>query len=378
MDNLVYWVWLSNLSGIFSNKITSLLERFNSVEEIYKSDMNGYFSVPGLSRGDALVLNNKDLTRAKEIVEATFRMGAKILTYEDINYPDCLRTIDNPPYVLYVKGEVVNWDRLLMISVVGTRECSEYGAKAAHHLSYALARNGVTIVSGMARGIDSVASRAALKAGGKTVVVLGCGLDIVYPPENKKLMGEIEKNGTIITEYPPGSRPLSHHFPERNRIINGLAKGVLIVEAPYKSGALITANYALENGRDLFAVPGSIFKDNSYGTNLLIKQGAKLVTSAMDILEEYPTEVSKLNPLKIDNTEDEKNIKQITIDDEKYAACGDDEKKIISLLIEGNMHIEDIRARLGIDIGKLNSILPMLEMMGLIKKIPGDNYKLEV
>lgn len=375
MDSLIYWVWLGNLPGIFSNKITALMEHFESIEEIYKAA--DYKNIPGISRGDALILGSKDLSHAKEIIEKINKLGAYILTYDDIDYPDELRKIDSPPYVLYLKGEKLSWDRLFAIGVVGTRRCTAYGAKAADNLCFDLAARGITIVSGMARGIDS-AARAALRAGGKTIAVLGSGIDVIYPPENRELMEEIEKSGTVMTEYPPGSQPMAHHFPERNRIISGLSKGVLVIEAPLKSGALITANYALEAGRDLFAVPGEIFKDNSKGTNLLIKQGARIVSSAMDIIEEYPADIEKLVPAEEKPEEPVNNIRRITIDDEKYQALDKKEQSVISLLIEKNMHIDDISVHTGIDIGELNAMLPMLEMLGLIRKLPGDNYKLEV
>ncbi len=376
MDSLIYWVWLGNLPGIFSNKITALMEHFESIEEIYKAA--DYKNIPGISRGDALILGSKDLSHAKEIIEKINKLGAYILTYDDIDYPDELRKIDSPPYVLYLKGEKLSWDRLFAIGVVGTRRCTAYGAKAADNLCFDLAARGITIVSGMARGIDSAAARAALRAGGKTIAVLGSGIDVIYPPENRELMEEIEKSGTVMTEYPPGSQPMAHHFPERNRIISGLSKGVLVIEAPLKSGALITANYALEAGRDLFAVPGEIFKDNSKGTNLLIKQGARIVSSAMDIIEEYPADIEKLVPAEEKPEEPVNNIRRITIDDEKYQALDKKEQSVISLLIEKNMHIDDISVHTGIDIGELNAMLPMLEMLGLIRKLPGDNYKLEV
>lgn len=376
MDSLIYWVWLGNLPGIFSNKITALMEHFESIEEIYKAA--DYKNIPGISRGDALILGSKDLSHAKEIIEKINKLGAYILTYDDIDYPDELRKIDSPPYVLYLKGEKLSWDRLFAIGVVGTRRCTAYGAKAADNLCFDLAARGITIVSGMARGIDSAAARAALRAGGKTIAVLGSGIDVIYPPENRELMEEIEKSGTVMTEYPPGSQPMAHHFPERNRIISGLSKGVLVIEAPLKSGALITANYALEAGRDLFAVPGEIFKDNSKGTNLLIKQGARIVSSAMDIIEEYPADIEKLVPAEEKPEEPVNNIRRITIDDEKYQALDKKEQNVISLLIEKNMHIDDISVHTGIDIGELNAMLPMLEMLGLIRKLPGDNYKLEV
>lgn len=379
MNKLYYWVWLTNLAGIFPNKITSLLDYFDSVEEIYKAGIEDYQKIPGISRADSFILNSKDLSHARGIVEKTLTIGGKILTYDDIDYPDSLRKIDSPPYVIYLKGEIMQWDRLLCIGVVGTRRCSEYGRKIAQSISFDLAGHGITIVSGMARGIDSISAKAALQAGNKTIAVLGCGLDVIYPPENGKLMAEIEQNGTIITEYPIGAQPIAHHFPERNRIISGLSRGVLAVEAPLKSGTLITANYALDSGKDVFSVPGDIFRDNAAGTNLLIKHGAKITTSAMDILEEYVYEIEKLQLSEVSDAEAViNNVKKVSIDDEKYALIQPNEKAVIRLLIEKNRHIDDIRASTGLDIGTLNAMLPMLEMMGFIQKLPGENYKLEV
>lgn len=375
-NNTLYWVWLASLSGIFANKVNALTEHFETIEDIYKADISEYKKIPGITRGDSLVLNSKDLTHAREIVEKTQKAGANILTYDDIRYPDSLRKIPNPPYVLYIKGEIMPWDRLLCIGVVGTRKCSEYGVNATNHIAYGLALKGITIVSGMARGIDTAAACAALKAGNKTIAVLGSGIDVVYPPENAKLMDEITKHGAVITEYPPGSAPLKAHFPERNRIISGLSRGILVSEAPEVSGALITARYALETGRDLFVVPGSIFSYNSRGSNNLLKEAAKATMCAEDILEEYPFDVEKLVPPDT-SMQTVNNIRTVSIDDERYAKLGENEKKIISLLIESNLHIDEIQAKTSIEIATLNSLLPLLEMMGLIRKLPGDNYKLE-
>lgn len=376
MDNTIYWVWLANLSGIFPNKINALLEHFETPEEIYKADAEAYKGIAGISRCDALVLNSKDLTNAKQIIDRTEEAGAVILTYDDKDYPDSLRKIPNPPYVLYLKGEVLPWDRLLCIGVVGTRNCSEYGREATHHIAYELALKGVTIVGGMAAGIDTVGAWAALEAGAKTVAVLGCGIDVVYPKENEKLMQKIIENGAVVTEYPPGTPPNGYHFPVRNRIINGLSKGVLVAEAPAKSGALITARYALETGRDVFVVPGRIFDYGFIGSNDLLKNAGKATICANDILEEYPYDVEKLVPPE----RCEKavgNIKAISIEDEKYSKLGETEKTIIGLLIDGNKHIDELKAESNMDFDKLNSALPLLEMTGLIKKLPGDNYKLE-
>lgn len=376
-NNTLYWVWLANLSGIFSNKINALTEHFETVEDIYKANAEEYRKIAGITKGDSLVLNSKDLTHAREIIEKTQKAGADILTYDDIRYPDMLRKIPNPPYVLYIRGEIMPWDRLLCIGVVGTRRCSEYGIKATEYITHGLARRGITTVSGMARGIDTAAAKTSIGAGGKTIAVLGTGIDVVYPAENEKLMEEIAKHGAVITEYPPGAAPLKAHFPERNRIISGLSRGILVSEAPEASGALITARYALETGKDLYVVPGDIFKYSSRGSNKLLKEAAKAVVCAEDILEEYPCEVERLVPPE-GSDESISNVRFASINDEKYANLGENEKKIISLLIKEDLHIDEIRAKSSLEIGTLNSLLPLLEMTGFVRKLPGDNYKLEL
>ncbi len=382
-NNLLYWVWLTDICGVYNNDINALIEQFDTVDEIYKAtDYSGVLNVKPLTLKK---LRDKSLKRAEKIKENCDKIGAEIITFDDIRYPDSLRTISNPPYVLYMRGEIMKWDRILGIGVVGTRNCSDYGHKAASYIVKDLALCGATIISGMAAGIDGLSARAALDSGNKTVAVLGTAIDNPYPWENRGLMQKIIEHGTVISEYPPGARTQKSSFPWRNRIISGLSKGVLVVEAPERSGALITANYALEQGKDVFAVPGNIFKKESAGTNNLLSSGAKAVSSAEDILNEYvyeierlrikkPSAVSKIfsNPNKIDN-----EIK-LSIDDKRFSGLSDSDKKIISLLIEENMHIDDIARKSEIPMGELSTKLAMLEFSGHIQKIPGNNYKLNV
>ncbi len=384
MENgVLYWIWLVQKCGIFNNDINGLLEQFDSVEEIYKE--TDYKNVTNVKPSTLRRLKDKNLKEAENILSATHNMGAEVIVYDDIRYPDMLRTLPNPPYVLYMKGEIMNWDRILGIGIVGTRTSTEYGIKATKMIAGDLAACGVTIISGMARGIDSVAAEAALLAGNKTIAVLGCGLDVVYPSENKKLMDKIAENGTIISEYPPKTGPDRHNFPWRNRIISGLSRGILVAEAPKKSGALITSDYALEQGRDIFAVPGSIFKKESEGANRLLASGAKAVISAKDILDEYVFDIERLQlekPSMLDKvlkgTKKINNEIKISLDDKRFSGLSDEDKQIISLLIEDNMHIDDIARRTGIDAGSLSIKLSMLEFSGHIQKIPGNNYKLNV
>ena len=385
--NELYWLWLTTLGGITSFDITALMENFDSVEEIYAETK--FDGILGIKPNIKSKLKNKSLKKAEETLKNAEEIGAKIITFDSASYPDILRYTDNPPYVLYLRGEMLNWDRLLMIGVVGTREATEYGIAATKRICAGLAQNGVTIVSGMARGVDSAAARAALENGGKTVAVLGCGIDMAYPAENASLMNDIMESGAVISEYPPGAAPAKIHFPARNRIISGLSKGILVTEAPKKSGALITAHYAIESGRDLFAVPGSIFKESCEGTNALLSSCAKAVSSAYDILSEYAYEFERLKIKKPEKkilkaifadkkTEKVNNEMQFSLDDKKYQGLSDKEKTVISLLMEQNLHIDDIKRQSGIDISELNRMLSMMELSGHINKLPGNNYKLNI
>lgn len=388
-ERLLYWVWLTIKPVMNATKITWLWEHFETIKDIYEE--KEYNGIEGIGQREINALRDKDLTEARRVIERTEQIGAKILTYDDINFPDMLRNIVDPPYVLYIKGEIMNWDRLLTIGVVGTRESSNYGMLVTSRICRDMTKMGITVVSGMARGLDAEAAWAALRAGGKTIAVLGCGVDIAYPPENKNLYNEICEHGAVISEYPPGSDPLKSHFPVRNRIIAGMSKGVLVTEAPAKSGSLITARYALDNGRDIFSVPGDILKKEYVGTNRLIQQGAKLVMTAQDIMDEYPYAAKLLKPPKIQVVIKTQNMphydgdvlpiqneQRITIENKKYAFLKDEEKDIIKLLIEANMHIDDIARQLDKPVGEINTTLTMLEVKALVKKLPGNNYQLKL
>ncbi len=384
MDNLLHWLWLTTLNGLSEYDITALLEQFDNISDIYMC--KEFDNIVGIKPNIKERLRSKDLKTAKEIYETCEKKSIKILTFDMSEYPDSLRLIENPPYVIYLKGEILNWDRLLTIGVVGTRHCTDYGISATKKICTGLAEKGVTIVSGMARGIDSAAAISALSVGNKTVAVLGCGVDVVYPPENTNLMQKIIENGAVISEYPPGTQPNGRNFPRRNRIISGLSRGILVTEAPKKSGALITANYALNQGKDIFAVPGSIFKETCMGSNELLTSSAKAVSSAEDILCEYVYEISRIAPIKskkrtiFKDSKKEKvnNEIKISIDDKKYSSLSEEEKSIVLLLIGGNVNIDDIKRQSGIDISKLTTTLSMLEFGGYIKKLPGNNYKLNI
>lgn len=240
-----------------------------------------------ISKDKISALETPPIKEASELLQYCRDHRITLLTYTDPKYPKRLRNIYNPPFMLFVKGELPDFDTTLSISIVGTRHASEYGIKAADFFAYQLAKSGAVIISGGAMGIDTQAHAAALEAGGKTVAVIGCGIGYDYPTQNRNLREQISQNGAIVSEYIPSERPSNYHFPIRNRIISALSQGTLVVEAGIKSGALITADLALEQGNDIFALPGSILESSFEGTNKLIKEGAKPVFSALDILEEY-------------------------------------------------------------------------------------------
>ncbi len=288
MIEIKYWVWLSLCVPPGSKAGDLLLLSFSAdVKAIYDADEEAYEKVENLEKNVIEALLNKDLKEAEEIIEYCTVNNIGLLPYDSPYYPSRLRRIERAPILLYYRGKLIDFDDNVGIAVVGTRTYSEYGRRESYRICRDLARGGAIIVSGMARGIDSFCHRAALDAKAHTVAVLGCGINKVYPPEHEELMNEIIANGTVISEYRPFTDPVGSNFPIRNRIISGLSLGTLVIEANQKSGALITARYALKQGRDMYALPGKVGDANSQGTNELIQKGAKMVQNAEDILGEY-------------------------------------------------------------------------------------------
>ena len=288
LSNLKYWVWLSALDGVTNLSRLRLLAQFGSPENVYYAAPEEISRVEGLSRGQMKRLEDKSLQEADRILGRCDTLGLRILTLQDAEYPARLKNIFDPPVLLYVKGRLPVVDEEVSIAMVGTRGATPYGIRSAEELSYGLAKQGAVVVSGMAEGIDAAALRGALRAGGRVISVLGCGIDVIYPKENRYLYEDAAASGALLSEYAPGTEPRGEHFPIRNRIISGLALGTVVVEAPdRRSGALNTAHTALEQGRDVFAVPGGIDAEMSRGCNRLIQEGAALVTEAWDILREY-------------------------------------------------------------------------------------------
>jgi len=287
MSMLKYWVWLSRCEGVGNQTRLALLEHFRTPEDVYYADEGEILLTEGITRQEAEVLKNKDLTEADRILADCDRLDLQLLTLHDAAYPIRLRSIYDPPCLLYIRGRFPAVDELPAIAVVGTRKASPYGIRCAEDLAFGLADGGAVVVTGLARGIDSAAAQGALRAGGIVIGVLGGGVDVIYPRENGWLYDDVAAVGCLISEYPPGTEPLPGHFPIRNRIMSGLSVAALVVEAPVRSGALITAGMALDQGRDVFAVPGPIYAENSRGCNRLIRDGAGVAAEPWDILRDY-------------------------------------------------------------------------------------------
>lgn len=287
MAALKYWVWLASMPALTNRSKLLLLEHFTSPEDIFYADGDEYLQIEGLGKAQAALLADKSMERTERILEDCARKELFVLTMDDTTYPARLRNIYDPPILLYGKGSMPLFDDEATVAVVGTRKCTPYGVSTAEQLGFEMAKSGAIVMSGLAKGIDAAAHRGVLRAGGFTAAVLGGGVDVVYPAENRRLYEDIAATGVLLSEYPPQAEPESWHFPVRNRIMSGLSLATVVVEAPERSGALITANTALEQGREVFAVPGPINAPNSVGCHRLIREGAGLASCGWDILSEY-------------------------------------------------------------------------------------------
>jgi DNA processing protein len=435
-SNLEYWIWLSSLVKITPRKRLALLKYFGDPAGLWQAGENELRASQLCTSKIISYIMDTDMRRgAGDLAKRVFACGADVITFNDPSYPQTLKYTADPPAVLYCLGRLKPDE--LCVAVVGSRKATWYGLDMSKKLSSELARHGVTIVSGMARGVDSKAHYGALEAGGRTIAVLGCGVDVVYPKENRNLMDEICKKGAVISEYLPGTEPIPFNFPARNRIISGLSKGVIIVEASEKSGSLITADYALEQGRDVFAVPGNINSMNSSGTNRLIREGARIITCAGDILDEMnvkhessinfygerkfrnmkpvfdslmidadgkqpeaggnkpdtgekpPAEAGEKQPDTDGNhTGSHTGARTGTDSDPHRHSCaadlqdtanvqiGIDEKTIAEKLLNGPAHIDAIARDCGISVQLAGSVLLMLELSGFVEQLPGKYYRL--
>lgn len=394
MAQLRYWVWLSSLRGLRPIALQRILEHFSDPMEAYYAPMDGFLRVPELTDREREALNYRDLDRAEEILEVCQRENIHILTLQDAQYPERLRQIPDPPPVLYIRGKLPFMDELPAIALVGTRKASAYGIKMALRLGSEITAGGGLVVTGLALGVDGAAARGALGAGGGCVGVLGTAIDVDYPAANTQLIRDVAAVGAVISEFPPGWPTLPENFPRRNRIISGLCCGTCVVEAPARSGALITANLSLDQGRDLFAVPGNADSPLSAGTNGLIRDCAKAVTRGWDILEEYeglfPDRLRKVNaPEKTPETQkksppEEKRIidKEQGISysdlDNRISGYSEDQKTLLRLLWKGDAQVDELIASTGFSTAKVLAELTMLTIRGGVKSLPGKRYTLNL
>ena len=361
MTQLEALVSLNMVGEIGSIRLEKLLDYFGKPENIFSASPGKLMAISGISENIAnriSAFKEKDL--AKELLSAQ-KLNLRIITLEDADYPENLKDIPSPPIVLYVKGSLEGEDKLA-VGIVGSRRASFYGLSSSERFSASLAGCGLTIVSGMARGIDTAAHLGALKAGGRTIAVIGSGFRNIYPQENMELADRIARSGAVISEFPLDTKPLKENFPRRNRVISGLSLGVLVVEAARNSGALITADFALEQGRDVFALPGKVDSDNSFGTNELIKQGAKLVSSKEDILEEI------LVPCR--NRMERAGPEIINFE----PGLGDEENAVYNLIEGGSAQLDELVEKTHLKVDALSGILLKLQMRKLVREFPGKQF----
>lgn len=356
MDDKKYWVAFNLIRGIGAVRIQALLSHFGSLESAWRADAADLREA-GLS--PKLVDRVQEARRGvdlDEIVEGIARQGIKILIWTDALYPPRLKEIEQPPPVLYMRGDYLP-DDLFAVAVVGTRRVTAYGRQITEEIAGYLASHGITVVSGLARGVDALAHQTALKSGGRSIAVLGCGVDRIYPPEHRALAAQIVESGAIFSDYAVGTPPDAINFPPRNRIISGLSLAVVVTEAGETSGALITANFAAEQGREVFAVPGSILATQSKGTNRLIQTGA-LPLLAMDDL---------MQALDIHRVGEKQMARKILPADEVEA-------RLYKLLGAEPLHVDEIRNQSGLPIEKVSATLALMELKGFVRQVGGMNY----
>lgn len=358
MSNQKYWLGLSLVQQMGSVRIQQLVSTFGTARDAWQAPERDLRAARLPPKALSSLL---DLRRTLDLdaeLAKVIGVGAHLITWAESSYPENLRHIPDPPLLLYVRGNLLNSD-MLALSIVGTRRATRYGLDVANRMGYWLAAQDVTIVSGLAPGIDTAAHQGALQAKGRTIAVTGCGIDVIYPRENENLAREIVEHGALISEFALGTPPTGKNFPRRNRIISGLSLGTLIAEAPKNSGAIITAETALEQGRDVFAIPANIFNEMGAGCNRLIQEGAKLVMRASDVLDELDVSYSN------------KVVEQKT---EVIAPAGNLEEQVLQMLDTEPRHIDDIIRQTGLSTSDVASTLAILELKGLAQMPGGMQY----
>lgn len=358
LTETAYWLGFSRVAEIGTRRFALLRQTFGSAEAAWRAGETDLHEAGLNGTPLANLLRMRSTLDLSAELQRVARLGARVITQLDPEYPHLLLSIDDAPILLYVRGSLLPSDERAL-AIVGTRRASQYGLDVTTTLARGLAQHGVTIISGLAHGIDSAAHRAALEVNGRTIAVLGCGIDDVYPREHRSLAEQIAAQGAVITEFPPGAKPERHHFPRRNRIISGLSLGVLITEAPESSGALITATYAADQGRDVFAVPGSIFHASSAGANRLIQDGAKPVMQTSDILDE------------LNLAQQDVEVRQTT---ERLSPGDETETQVLSLLGSAPRHIDEIVRESGLSTAVVSSTLAILELKGLARSTGNMQY----
>ena len=392
MSDVKYWLWLTQTGGLSSIAAHKYLRHFGSVKKLYFASAEDYRLVPEARESEVKKLMNKRLDTAEKIETDCRRLGIRIMTLYDADYPDRLRNIYDAPMVLYVKGELPPVDDSPCIAIVGTRKSHAYGQRCAQRFGYDICRCGGVVISGLAEGIDSAAIRAALEAGGPVIGVLGTGIDVVYPAWNAELQNAVAKNGALVSEYPPGTKGSRISFPQRNRIISGLSVGVVVIEAPEKSGSLITAARASEQGRDVYVVPGNIDDPNFVGSNMLIRDGAALAMNAWDIIScyrwQFPERIQRRDskklavleavkrfaePQKGKNYEaetkksvDKQNFREY-IDMKDGAQLSVEELALLRALSDGAKQTDELIELTGMEASDALASLTMLELEGYVR-----------
>jgi DNA processing protein len=367
------WISLNMTPQIGPRAATKLLEKFGSAENVFHARRHELESLKLKPESIESILKREFHEKAEEELEKVREIGGDVLNLDDGSYPFLLREISDPPITLYVKGDWQACFDAPCVAIVGSRRCSTYGENASQMLARDLAANGICIISGLARGIDTAAHRGAIQAKGKTVAVMGTGIGQVYPKENAKLVDEIlDLGGAVVSQFPLETPPIPENFPYRNRIISGLSLGVLIIEASERSGSLITARLAMEQNREVLAVPGNITSKNSFGTNYLIKSGAKLVQQWQDVVSELPSEISAaILPPQID----QKNQKEAKQPERVPADLNENERKIWQMLsADEAMQIDVLLEASELSFGDLNAVLVSLDLRDLIRVLPGNCY----
>lgn len=430
MESLIYWLWLSSLRGLSVRAQLRLLNAAGSPEALWQTadPVKAFSAVEGIRLKDLQALSNKSLDSAQKILSDCRAEGISILTMADDAYPRCLREIETAPPVLYYRGTLMNFDSCQVTAVVGSRNASEAGLRAAARMGWELAACGSTVISGAAKGIDSYALQGALEAGGRVAAVLGNGLDIVYPAQARELYHAIAENGCLISEFAPGTKPFAQNFPRRNRIMSGLSDALLVVEAAKKSGTLITVDYALEQGRDVYAMPGSPGLDSCEGSNALLRDGAGFALSGWDVLQnymyQYPGQLSQnetaMSPesLKAVVAREEaaaraprktagKSAEKAPRTGEKNTKSGEktasaeknpidngkntnyidlqqlksklnpEESAIVDAISLDTRHVDDIISATGLAPAKVLALLTMLEVRGIVAQRPGKLFSLK-